>query len=754
MKRLIFLITIVLFAGLNAEVIFERVSDIIVEGNNTASAEYIISKSELSIGQKVTTEDVQNAIRKLYSTTMFRNITIEKEAIGIGEVLIINLEEFPRIGKLIFKGNKKKKEKEINEGLTIGEGSFASDYNLIKLRNEMTAFYKEKGFLNVQIDDSVFSGPEGATNVLLQINEGEVVRIKHIEIFGNYKVTDKKVKSVMQTKAKAFLEDGLFNEDLFEADKGAIVQVIKENGFPDAVLDSAVTDISYDNKWMNIKVYVTQGKQYMFGDIKAEGNEAVSDEIMSRIIRVNKGSKYDKSKIDNIVAGLYEFYMDLGYIYVTIVPEDSREDSFINYTLNITEHEPASIRFINITGNEKTEDAVLRREILSSPGTLFKRSELVVSHNNLYRSGYLENVEINPVPVEQFGDVDIDLNVKEKQSGEFNIAVNYNQVDNFSGSIKIGINNLLGKGLSSSLTLEKGYSITNFNFSFTEPYLMGYPVSVGSDIYWVTKDRTFYNDRRIGAKLRTGYTLSKKLSTRFYLSYKLENVYIYADSTDTQYLDPWIQDQLGDPRWLSEIAPSIVRDSRSHYFFPESGQLMGLYLNFAGGPLGGQIDYWKIQTDMRFYQKLFWKLVFMGRFTAGVVDGYSDPNTVPLTERFVLGGVGNWGIRGYYDRGIGPVVGGYTVGGRGAILANAELRLKLNDQAYMLMFYDVGNAWENMTEAWDSKFLPLYQGVGLGVRLEIPMLGILGIDFGYGFTETSYSGGGKWEPHFQMGTSL
>lgn len=752
MKRLTLIIFILLSIGLNAEVIFDRVADIVVEGNNSASAEYIISKSELSVGQQVTTRDVQNAIRNLYATTMFRNISIEKEVTGIGEILVINLEEFPRIGKLIIKGNKKKKEKDINEALTVGEGSFASDYNLIKLRKEVMDYYKENGFLNAQIADSIYAGAEG-TNVLLQIEEGEVVRIKHIEIFGNYKVTDKKVLSVMQTKQKGFLEDGLFNEDNFEADKISIIQVIKENGFPDAVLDSVQTEFSYDNKWMFIKIYVTQGQQFVFGDMTAEGNENVSDDIISRFLRVEKGSVYNKAKIDNIMAALYEYYMDLGYIYVTIAPEDSREDSVINYSFKITEHDPARVRFVNIYGNEKTEDAVLRREILASPGELFKRSDLVISHNNLYRSGYLENIEINPVPVEQFGDVDIDFTVKEKQSGEFNVAVNYNQVDSFSGSIKIGINNLLGKGLSTSLTLEKGYSVTNFDFSFTEPYVMGKPISAGANLYWVTRDRTYYYDERMGGKVTAGYTLSKKLSTRLYLGYKLERVHVYSD-VDTSALDPWIQEQLGPARWLSEISPSIVRDSRSHYFFPESGQLMGLYFNVAGGPLMGEIDYWKVQTDLRFYQKLFWKLVFMGRFAAGFVDGYSDPNTVPLTERFVLGGTGTWGIRGYYERGIGPVVGGYVVGGRGALLANAELRMKLNDQAYLLMFYDIGNSWENMTEARNDNFLPLYSGAGIGVRLEIPMLGILGIDFGYGFTETNYSGGGKWEPHFQMGTSL
>ncbi len=282
---------------------------------------------------------------------------------------------------------------------------------------------------------------------------------------------------------------------------------------------------------------------------------------------------------------------------------------------------------------------------------------------------------------------------------------------------------------------------------------MGYPVSASVNGYWYTKDYTYYNDRRKGGKFTLGYLLSERYNIRTYLSYKLEEVHLYTD-LDTSALSPYIIDQLGSPKWTSEMSPSIVRDSRNHYFFPEAGQLTGIYMNFAGGILGGQSDYYKLTFDFRHYQKLFWKFVLMGRFAYGFVDGYSSPSTVPLSERFSLGGVGFWGLRGYYERGIGPYSNEYCVGGRAAALMNFELRLKLNDQAYLLAFYDIGNSWENFSETVQNRFQPVYQGIGLGVRMEIPMMGILGIDLGYGFTDTQYAGGGRWEPHFQIGTSF
>jgi len=138
----------------------------------------------------------------------------------------------------------------------------------------------------------------------------------------------------------------------------------------------------------------------------------------------------------------------------------------------------------------------------------------------------------------------------------------------------------------------------------------------------------------------------------------------------------------------------------------------------------------------------------------GFVDSYTDPNDVPLTERFVFGGTGNWGIRGYPDKSIGPMQGAYVIGGRGGFVGNFELRLKLTDQAYLLGFYDVGNVWESMTDAYNSKFSPIYNSIGIGARLEIPMIGVMGLDLGYGFTESDNGYGQKWEPHFQIGTSF
>ncbi|MGE3062496.1 MAG: outer membrane protein assembly factor BamA [bacterium] len=757
MKRILTAVCVVLLfcAVFGQEVITERVYDIVVEGSNLTSSEFIIVRSGLTVGMKLTADDIKQAIKSLYSTGFFYQIEIEPFTDQFGTSVRIKVQENVRIGKIILKGNKKIKEKEILDSLEVQAGEFLSDYALFRVTNGIKSYYHKKGFLNVELKDSVGEiSDEGSVNLYYQVKENESVRIKKIEIFGNFKITDNKIKSIMKTKEKAFLQDGLFKESDFEEDKAVILAAIMDNGYPDATLDSTVFKYSFDNKFMFINIYITQNQKFVFGDATFEGNTIAQDKDIQRRIAFRKNTPYSKTLLDKSISAIYEYYMDRGYIHVNVRNENDRVGDTMNVKLNISENGLAYINDIIIEGNEKTEDAVIRREIISKPGEVFKRNDLVLSHSNLFRSGFFEDVQINPIPTEDLSKIDLTFKVKEKQTGEFNIGGSYNQADGLTGNITIRINNLLGKGLSTSLLLEKGASITNFSFGFTEPYLMGYPVVAGSELYYKTSDKTYYYDQRIGGSATLGLLLSERLMTKFYTKYKLEQVYTYVDSTYKDILDDWILNQLGEKTMLSEISPYLVRDSRNHSFFPESGQMMGLYTSFAGGILGGEKDYYKITADMRVYQHLFWKFTFMGRVAFGAVDSYDDPNDVPFTERFVFGGVGTWGIRGYPDRSIGSDIDGYIIGGRGAVLSNLELRLKLNEQAYMLTFYDVGNAYENMTEALSDRFKTLYHGAGIGVRIEIPMVGVMGIDLGYGFQKTANGYGLSWEPHFQVGTSF
>jgi len=735
----------------------KRVDEIFVDGNKAISKEFIVDRSNIVIGQNIDEKVIRNSIKSLFSTGFFKQVEIDYEKNSLGGVILkINVKENARLKKIIFKGNKKLKDKDFIDSLSVKENDFLNDYSIFKIKKELKTFYFKKGYLRVQMRDSIGDiDKDNRAKLYLFIDENESVRIKRIEILGNYKVTDKEIKSRMKTKEKGFLQDGLLKEEDLEEDKIAVVNVLKDKGFMDATLDSVVREYSFDNRFLFLKFYVTQGNFYKIGKISFSGNENISDDEVKKCIKIKESQPYSFSKVTGSISSIYEMYMDKGYVNVNVREEYSQRENFLDIDFKIVENKLSYINQILISGNEKTEDFVVRREILSKPGDIFKRKDLVLSFSNLSRLGYFENVQINPKQTEYDDRIDIEFLVKEKQTGEFNIGGSYNQVDGLTGNITIKIKNILGKGLSTEFLLEKGTSISNFSFGFTEPYLLGYPVVLATRSYYTTKDRTYYYDRRIGGSVTGGFFLSEKLMTRLYITYKLEQVYTYSDSSYLSVLDPWIKQYLGEKKILSEISPAIVRDSRNSDFFPDAGEFLTLNTGFSGGILGGQIDYYRMNLDLRFYRKLFWKFVLMERFAYGFIDSYGeDKDDIPLTERFVLGGVGNWGIRGYLDRSIGPSLDGYVIGGRGALLLNSELRFKLNDMAYLLLFIDVGNTYSSITEGFKNRFLPFYTGTGIGVRLQIPMVGMMGIDLGYGFSKTENGYGQRWEPHFQIGTTF
>jgi len=229
-----------------------------------------------------------------------------------------------------------------------------------------------------------------------------------------------------------------------------------------------------------------------------------------------------------------------------------------------------------------------------------------------------------------------------------------------------------------------------------------------------------------------------------YFSYRLEKIGI--DISDTTLASEYLLSQEGE-RLRSTASLRFIRNTRNHYLTPTSGSYTILSTEFCGGWLGGEVHYQRYVWDTRWYHGIWKDLAVMNRFRFGYVAPY-DTNEVPLYAKFIPGGVGDWGLRGYPDRSIGEKSGYYTVGGNIALVATVELRYYIAKKGFVLAFFDVGNAWSSVKE---FRLDDLYRGAGVGFRVEIPMMGILGFDFGYGFDR---EGGGKWEPHFQLGASF
>jgi len=739
---LVFFVFIVSITNLFAD----KIVRIEVRGNNTTDEELIMSSSMLQVGDEVTQSRLDKAIKKIYKLGLFSDVTIKGEKTDAGQVLIIEVSENPFLKELIFIGNDHVKEKDLKEVMGVQDGEILSPQKIFKWTKKIKGKYKEKGFLLVRVTSEITSEDEKA-KLTFSIDEGRRVRIKNIYFTENTLFPDKRLGGLMKNKSKRWWRSGNFDEEEFYNDLDRITDFYKKHGYPKCEVDEY--DISYDDKqeWMTIRIDISEGKKFCLGSVEFEGNEVIETERLKAAVMFKKGETYNKEKLDDTMVEFYSLYTEIGYIYAFIIPEEEARGDTINTKYVIQEGEPAHLRKVIISGNLKTWEKVIRRELRIFPGDLFQRSKLIDSQRAVFNLGFFEDMKLDSKKANEAGDIDLILNVKEKEVGQFNAGMGYSQAWGVTGNISLNIPNLLGRGSTAYFSLEKGGKLANYTFGYTEPWLFDTPTTAGFDIFLITRKWDYFEDRKRGGSIRLGRPVPRLKYTRLHTSYTLEKVTITVDDEDISKVSTYILDQRGT-KWRSSIGFTLVRDSRDYRLNASTGSRNSISAEFSGGIFGGSVDYQKYQFESRWYEKSFFNFVHMIRSRFGIVRGYSSNATVPVYERFYLGGVGDWGIRGYPDRSIGPRENFSIIGGRTAFVFTTEYKYMITQGINWIVFFDAGNTWDSFE---NTNLANLKKGVGTGIRIEVPMMGILGFDIGYGFDKKSNGG---WNPHFQLGTSF
>jgi outer membrane protein insertion porin family len=724
----------------------ERIARIDVKGNNTTDDELIRSSSMLLVGDELTQAKLDNAVKKVYRLGLFSNVHITGEETDAGMVVTIEVEENSFLKKLVFIGNDHVKEKDLREALEVQEGEIVSPQKIFKWTNKIKEKYKEKGFLLVKVTSDISREDEKAT-LTFSIDEGKRVRIKNIYFEGNTIFPDRKLGGLMDNKSKRWWRSGNFDEEKFYNDLDNITAFYKKKGHPQCEI--AEHEITYDEKqeWMTIRIVVREGEKFYLGVAEFEGNEVITTQELTQAVRFKKGETYNMEKLDDTMVEFYSLYTEKGYIYAYIVPEEEATKDTINIKYIIQEGDPAHLHKIVITGNFKTWEKVIRRELKILPGDLFQRSKLIDSQREVFNLGFFEDMKLDSKKANDEGDIDLILEVKEKEVGQFNAGMGYSQAWGLTGNISLNIPNLLGRGSTAYFSLEKGGKLANYTVGYTEPWLFDTPTTAGIDFFFVTRQWDYFEDRKRGGTLRIGRPVPRLRYTWLYSAYTLEKVTVTVDEEDVDNVSNYILDQRGT-EWRSSIGFTLVRDSRDYRFNATTGSKNSISAEFSGGILGGSVDYQKYELETRWYEKSFWNFVLMVRARFGVIQGFTSSAPVPVYERFYLGGVGDWGIRGYPDRSIGPREQGSMIGGRSAFVFTTEYKYMITQGVNWILFFDAGNTWNDFE---GTNLANLKKGVGTGIRLEVPMMGVLGFDIGYGFDKKSNGG---WNPHFQLGTSF
>ena len=743
--NLLIIVLLMLFACLWGQ--GETIYEIRVEGTHNISPELVTSAMSIRVGDPLDQESIARSIRNLYRMGVFSDIQIHSEPYRTGINLVVQVVENPAVSSINYQGFKVVKKEKVEELVNLRVGSYWSGNLKTELLQKLQAEYTGKGFGNAKIEILEQELPEHKVAVTLIVNEGGRIVLKQITFIGNDSFEDKELIKRMKTKPKGFLRSGRFDQEKFDKDIVALASFYKKNGYIDvSVGPYELQPIS--DRHHELVISLSEGNQYHFGKINIQGNEHFDNDSILRNFSMRTGDTFDQEKFDTQMAKVYSMYFDEGFIYADIRNDYQRQLDTLNVELKIVENTRAKIRQIHITGNERTKEKVLRRQLEIAPGDYYRQTQVIRSQQNIYNLGYFEpDIKLDYERINNNGDIDLQIDVMDKSSGVANGGVGYNSLDKIVGQLSLSQNNLFGNNWSAGLTWDFGGNTQNFEFDFTNPNLYDTDILLGTNLYYTRRSWTsfYYEIYTRGGAIRIGQPIPWVDRTRasvgysFYSKkYNITNMNsIMADSTANSTLIEL--NQLGW-RYTSAVNLSLSRDTRDNVFFPTKGSQITLYSELAGGLMMGDFDYFKQIAQVNWYSEAWKKLTLRSKWRFSYITPYGESEGAPPDEKFYLGGTGVDGIRGYPDRSVGPVGGGTR-----AIIFSTEVGYPIaGDQIIAVTFFDAGESYNHLR---DFNFMNLKKGLGAGIRIRSPF-GLIGFDYAYGVDSRN------WEPHLQFGTTF
>lgn len=750
-------------------------------------------------------EQTSKAIKNLWNEGLFSNVAIyaEKEINGV-VYLVIELTPRPKLSKFKFKGITKREADKLRDEIKLFAGKTITENLVFQTSSKIRSFYRDKAYYNTKvtinrITDTLINDSE---IFLIDIVKGPKIGIKKIEITGNTSVPTWKLKLAMKdTKQRGILriiKRSKYTESSYEADKLAMMGKFNAVGLRDASI-SFDTVYALDPKNLKIEIHIDEGKKYYFGDIEWMGNTKYRSTFLDTVLGIKKGDLYNKALFDQRIYGngdgrdISSLYMDKGYLFFQVMPvETNVSDNHINHQIRIIEGKEARIGTIVIKGNTKTNDRVILREIRTKPGDLFNKGDIMRTQRELAQLGFFneQGFKVNPMPNPQKGTVDIEYVVEEKSSDQVELSGGYSGATAYSrggiiGTLGLTFNNFStrnilkkeawsplpgGDGQRLSIRAQSsGRYYQSYNFSFTEPWLGG--KKPNSLSFWVTHTALSSNGLLRSNAAYTGLSITgagvglgrrKKWPDDYFTAY-YELSYQYYDVVNDYRFPIFTKGYANDialkyTLQRSSVSAPIYPQSGSNFTFTAKATLPYSYFNPGAdyANMSNQeryryLEYYKFKFTGEWYLPLTAdkKLILMPRFGFGYIGAYTKSKGITPFDRFVMGGSGLTGVnqiggreiialRGYEDQYISssggdPIIAKYTL----------ELRypISLNPSAtfYALTFLEAGNTYPSF-----DKFNPfnVKRTAGVGIRVFLPMFGMLGLDYGFGFDKLdSWSSG-------------
>lgn len=795
-----------------------KIMGISVQGNKSADPRTIIINSGLKVGDEIQIPGEQTliAIKQLWALNIFSDVQIEIEKkVADGVFLLIKVDEYPRLEQVVFRGNDELSNSDLEKKFTISRGQILKSQDISRIKQVFYKMYDDEGYLNAQIDVKYFTFFEADSTedeievtwrneknlaeeyktkyepsdiffsnirekiknrvlIIFEIKENDKVKVRSITFKGNNQFSESDLKDEFKETEESrwwkFWSSAKLDKKKFEEDKKLLESFYKKNGYRDAEIVSDTLIYSNDKKDVHIEIEVHEGPQYHVRNITWEGNKVYTDEILNERLGFQKGDIFNYEKFQQNLrqnekqTDVSALYFDNGYLTFNMKTNETKvEGDSVDINIQITERNQFKVGNVDIIGNDKTKDKVIRRELYTIPGDYFSRALMLRSLQQLANLQYfnVEKLYQEGVDYQTANDsvVNVIFKVEEKSSDYLNASVGYSGSYGFSGAMGVTLTNFslsepfqMGGGqiLSFNWQFGVGNYYRTFSLGFTEPWFMDSPTSVGAEVF-DTRQQYIYDMQQTGLTLRVGRRLrwpDDYFSISGFFRFQNNDVknggYYYVEGKTQQFT----------------LGATISRKNIDNPIFPSTGSSNVLDGEISGGPfLPGNVDYFKLNFKSEWYKRMFntSKLVLYNSAEVGYIGELVSGTRIPPFEQFYMGGNGlvisTIALRGYDDRSVGPTLyNGDIIGAKAAFKYTTELRFAVSLEPiplYLLAFAEAGNTFKNLNT---TKAFDLRRSVGVGARVLINPVGLIGFDLGYGFDKKAVDGKDpSWLFHFQFG---
>lgn len=697
---------------------FDTIQSIRVDGSQRIEPETVQSYLKLDVGDSFDPELIRNSLNALFSTGFFKDVSLERE----GKVLVVRVVENPMINEVSFEGNDAFSGEELEKIVNLKSRSI---YNRAKTERDLAALrqvYRIKGLFLAKIEMLIKPLDNNQINLVYRISEGEKSKVREVHIIGNHGLSDKELTKKLLIQPTDWLswytETDTYDREKLLFDQSQLRNIYMDNGYVRVRVDSSVAELTPDRSAFLVTHTIHEGDRFKFGPIHVTGDfDELPEKDLYDVLKVFEGEWYSRRKVRDSIDKLTDLIGDFGYAFLDIKPERiiMDEASTVGMVFRIAKGKRVYVNRIEISGNTRTLDEVVRREITIVEGDRFSASRLRNSKSRIHRLDFFETVAVTTPSSEDPELVDIKVKVAEKPTGTFTVGGGYSSQDAFVGTASVNQNNFLGKGQRLVFSFAYSGRKTEFDVSFTEPYFLGKKLSAGFDLFNREIDQTDISSvkqKTFGGALRLGFPLSKNL--RDTISYKFANTEIDEVGSNPSRI---IQVQADlSPYIQSMVSNTLQWDNVDSHMMPSDGRIHRLTTDFSG--LGGDVKFLRLLTDHHLYFPFNdageWVGHLRGRF--GISDGIGED--IPIFERFFLGG--NNSIRGFKGGGLGPrTVEGDSYGGTHFEQLNTELLFPivgLTEKGVRgLAFMDAGylGDWDLPDDIISSNTIRLTTGVGL-----------------------------------------